>query len=203
MNVHNKSKVKIFQRKVEMSKKDKTIVVLIGTVRQNRASEGVANWLMRNLPKTKHTKFELVDLRDWQLPFFDEPMPPLASQGSYEREIGKKWLKKVAKADGFIIITGEYNHGVPGVLKNALDYWYSGLMKGKPVSFVSYGAAAGGTRAVEQLRLIVSELRLIALHDEVNIPAVWAAFKEDDSIVDDSKIGQLHNLVAELDGWFE
>lgn len=186
-----------------MPKANKNILVIIGTVRQNRASEGVGKWLMQNLPKTKHTKYELLDLRDWQLPFFDEPMPPLASQGSYIGEVGKKWLEKVASADGFIVITGEYNHSVPGVLKNALDYWYSGMMKGKPVSFVSYGAASGGMRAVEHLRQIVSELRLVALHDEVNIPAIWAAFKEDGSIVDESKIGQLHTLVAELDGWFE
>ena len=142
-------------------------------------------------------------ITNWQLPFFDEPMQPLASQGYYLGEVGKKWLEIVASADGFIIITGEYNHSVPGVLKNALDYWYSGMMKGKPVSFVSYGAASGGMRAVEHLRQIVLELRLIALQDEVNIPAIWAAFKEDGSIVDESKIGQLHTLVAELDEWFE
>ena len=185
-----------------MSKTNKNILVIIGTVRQNRASEGVGKWLMQNLPKTKHTTFELLDLRDWQLPFFDEPTPPLASQGSYVGEVAKKWLEKVAQADGFIIITGEYNHSMPGVLKNALDYWYSGMMKGKPVSFVSYGAASGGMRAVEHLRHVVSELRLVGLHDEVNIPAIWAAFKEDGSIVDESKITQLHSLVTELDEYF-
>jgi len=181
----------------------KNILVIIGTTRINRASEGVANWVMKNLPETKHTTYELVDLRDWKLPFFDEAMPPLASQGTYENETAKKWLEKAKQADGFLVITAEYNHSIPAVLKNAMDYWYSGWTANKPIAFVSYGATSGGIRAVEHLRQVSLELRLMPVHDEVNIPFIWAAFNEDGTIAQPSQIDQLHKVIAELDGRFE
>ncbi len=181
----------------------KKILVVLGTTRQNRAGEGVANWVMKNLPETKNTEYELVDLRDWPLPFFDEAMPPLASQGNYENEMGKKWLEKAKSADGFILVTAEYNHSVPAVLKNALDYWYSGWMQHKPVAFVSYGATSGGIRAVEHLRQIGLELRLLPIHNEVNIPFIWEAFNADGSIKKESQVGQLHSVISELDTWFD
>ena len=174
----------------------------MGTTRQNRASEGVADWALSALPETKNLTFERVDLRDWQLPFFDEPAPPLASQGTYTNEVGAAWLEKVKAADGYILITAEYNHSVPAVLKNALDYWYSAWTKNKPVSFISYGAAAGGVRAVEHLRQISSELKLMPLHAEVNIPLIWEAFAQDGSIKNPQHTKQLASLAAELDEWF-
>ncbi len=180
----------------------KKILVIMGTVRQNRSSEVVANWVMKNLPKTENTTYELVDLRDWQLPFFEEAMPPLASQGVYQLELANKWVAKTKEADGFLIVTAEYNHSVPAVLKNALDYWYAGFIKQKPVSFISYGAASGGCRAVEHLRQICSVLQLITLPTEINIPFIWEAFAEDGSIKRESTVQHLHGLIAELDQWF-
>jgi NAD(P)H-dependent FMN reductase len=180
----------------------KKILVIMGTTRQNRSSETVAKWAMKNLPETKNTTYELVDLRDWNLPMFDEPMPPLASQGAYTNKVGQEWLNKAKEADGFVIVTAEYNHSIPGVLKNALDYWYSGWTNHKPVSFISYGATSGGIRAVEHLRQVALELRMIPLHDEVNIPFIWAAFNEDGSIKDASKVDSLHSTITELDSWF-
>lgn len=180
----------------------KKILVIMGTTRQNRASEGVTNWVMKNIPSTKNTEYEVVDLRDWPLPFFDEPLPPLASQGKYTNEVAQKWGAKVQAADGFVIITGEYDHSIPAVLKNALEYWYSGWVDNKPVSFVSYGATSGGIRAVEHLRQVVLELKMIPLHDEVNIPFIWEAFNEDGSIKRESQVAQLHATIQELDDWF-
>lgn len=180
----------------------KKILVIMGTTRQNRASEGVTQWVMKNLPATKNTQFELVDLRDWPLPFFDEPMPPLASQGKYTNELGRKWGEKAQEADGFLIVTGEYDHSIPAVLKNALEWWYPGWVNKKPVAFVSYGAASAGVRAVEHLRQVAVELRMIPLREEVNIQNVWAAFNEDGSIKEASQIQQLLKTVSELDEWF-
>lgn len=180
----------------------KKILVILGTTRQNRASEGVTKWVMANLPLTKNTEFEVVDLRDWPLPFFDEPLPPLASQGKYLNEVGQKWGKKAQEADGFLIVTGEYDHSIPAVLKNALEWWFSGWTEHKPVSFVSYGAVSGGIRAVEHLRQVALEIKMIPLHDEVNIYSVWAAFNEDGSIKDSALVEKLHNTVTELDEWF-
>lgn len=183
--------------------KSKNILVIIGTTRINRASEGVANWVMKNLPETKYSSYELVDLRDWNLPFFDEAIPPLASKGSYENKVAQKWLEKAKNADGFLIVTGEYNHSIPAVLKNAMDYWYSDWTANKPVAFVSYGATSGGIRAVEHLRQVSLELKLMPIHAEVNIPFIWAAFNEDGTSTQESQVGQLHKVIAELDARFE
>lgn len=181
----------------------KTIFVIIGTTRQNRASEGIAKWVMNTLPQTKNITFELVDLRNWPLPFFDEPQSPTTSKGEYQNEAARAWLEKIKSADGYLLITGEYNHGIPAVLKNAMDYWYFGYTKNKPVSFISYGAGAGGVRAVEHLRQVSSELRLIPLHNEVNIPNVWDAFQEDGTIKHAGLVDKLASLANELDQWFD
>lgn len=179
------------------------ILVIIGTTRQNRSGETVANWVMANLPSTKNTEFELVDLRDWPLPFFDEAASPMVSQGNHQNELAKKWQDKVMAAAGFVIVTAEYNHSFPAVLKNAMDYWFAGWTTPKPVAFVSYGATSGGIRAVEHLRQVSLELKLKPAHAEVNIPFIWEAFNEDGTIKNDSQVKKLHSVIGELDGWFD
>ncbi|WP_306436942.1 NADPH-dependent FMN reductase [Rhodococcus sp. 06-235-1A] len=79
----------------------------------------------------------------------------------------KKWAQVVSELDGFIIVTPEYNHSIPGVLKNALDYLYA-EWNNKSVGFVSYGSA-GGTRAAEHLRSIAGELQLADVRQQVTL----------------------------------
>ncbi len=132
------------------------IAIIIGTTRPNRKSEQVARWVYELATRRDDAQFELVDLRDYDLPLFDEPMPP--SRRQYTQEHTKVWSAKIASFDGYIFVTGEYNHGIPGVLKNAIDYlWYE--WHDKAAGFVSYGTI-GGTRAVEQLRQVVGELHI-------------------------------------------
>ncbi len=177
----------------------KNIYVILGSTRNGRNGEKVLSWVKAQLANQKHAgvKFEFVDLKDWPIPFVEYHMPPL--MGEYPEGIVTKWAKFIEKADGFLIVTPEYNHGYPAVLKNALDV-ISKEWNDKPVSFVSYGAMAGGARAVEQLRQVVSILRMQALPDEVNIPAVWAAFDEAGNITNDHTNGQLETTVKALIG---
>jgi len=105
----------------------------------------------------------VVDLADHDLPLLDEPIPP--AMGDYRGEHTRTWAERVAGFDGFIFVTPEYNHGPPAALKNALDYLYA-EWKDKAAGFVGYGVA-GGTRAVEQLRLAAGELQMADVRSQV------------------------------------
>jgi NAD(P)H-dependent FMN reductase len=100
------------------------IEVIVGSTRQNRFCDKPANYLCEELKKEEGVEAELVDLKDWDLPFFNEPIGPMASKGEYKDPLVKKWAEKISEADGFMIVTPEYNHGYPAVLKNALDWLY-------------------------------------------------------------------------------
>jgi NAD(P)H-dependent FMN reductase len=107
--------------------------------------------------------FGFLDVADFDLPLLDEPRPP--SRGQYSRSHTKSWSQAVGRFDGYIIVTGEYNHSIPAALKNALDYLYM-EWNNKSAAFVSYGSA-GGTRAVEHLRAVAGELQLADVRAQV------------------------------------
>jgi len=111
---------------------------------------------------------ELVDLRDYPLPFFEETVAPMKSNGQYKSTVAGRWSGTISRADAFIIISPEYNHGYTGVLKNALDYLYR-EWNNKPVGFVSYGST-GGARVIEQLRLVAIELQMLPIRNALHIP---------------------------------
>ena len=145
------------------------IQVILGSTRQNRFSEKPGLYIIDELKKKESVEVELVDLRDWPLPFFDAPSSPAALKGNYPYEIVKKWGTVIDGADGYIMVTPEYNHGYPAVLKNAID-WLFTEWKDKPVGFVSYGNV-GGARAIEQLRQVVIELQMLPIRNAIHIPS--------------------------------
>lgn len=132
------------------------IAIIIGSTRPNRVADKPAQWLYEQAQQRPDFDAELVDLRDYDLPFFEER----ASNAwvPTQSEEGLRWQRKIAEFDGYIFLTPEYNHAPPGVLKNALDYAYVEWNR-KPAAFFGYGSV-GGARAVEQLRLIVNELQM-------------------------------------------
>lgn len=141
------------------------IAIIIGSTRPNRIGESVGKWAFELAQKRTDAEFELVDLRDFNLPLLDEPVPP--SQGKYSKAHTKAWAAKVASFDAYVFITPEYNHSVPGSLKNALDFVYK-EWNNKAAGFVAYGSA-GGTRAVEHLRLILAELQVATVRNQVSL----------------------------------
>lgn len=151
------------------------IKVLVGTTRPNRFSPKVADWIMSLVKKEKDVEFEIIDLAKVNLPLFDEPVPPLSQK--YEHQHTKDWVATIGKADGFIFVTGEYNHAVPAALKNAIDF-VNHEWAFKPVAFVSYGADAGGARAVEQLRAITGYLKMYDLGEWVQFNNYWTMVNE-------------------------
>ena len=135
---------------------DLRIGIILGSTRPGRNGEQVAKWVLEQAQQRAGASYELVDLLDYNLPHLDEAIP--SSQGIYANEHTKVWSAKIASLDGFIFVTPEYNHSTSGALKNAIDYLYT-EWNDKAAGFVSYGVA-GGTRAVEHLRLIVGELQI-------------------------------------------
>ena len=102
-----------------------TISVIIGSTRQGRFSEKPAQWILHELRKREGIEARLLDLRDFPMPFFDQPMPPaMSGRPPYEHEVVKKWTAEIAAADGFVFVTPEYNYGPSAVLKNAIDWVY-------------------------------------------------------------------------------
>ena len=157
------------------------IGIILGSTRPNRNGEQVARWVYDLAAQRSDAEFELVDLRDYPLPHLDEPVPP--SLGQYQHDHTKEWAAKIDSFDGFVMVTPEYNHSTSGVLKNALDYLYA-EWNNKAVGFVSYGSA-GGTRAVEHLRLVCGELQMADVRQQVALSLItefenYSVFKPGD-----------------------
>ncbi len=139
------------------------IAIIIGSTRPGRVGESVARWVHDLASKRSDAAYELIDIKDFNLPLLDEPVPP--SRGQYSKEHTRKWASKIDSFDGFVFVTPEYNHGTSGALKNALDFLYA-EWNNKAAAFVSYGSA-GGTRAVETLRLVMGELMVADVRQQV------------------------------------
>src|SRR6266849_5473756 len=143
------------------------IAIIIGSTRPGRNGEAVAKWVYEIAQKRSDAEFELVDIKDFNLPLLDEPMPP--SMGQYSKPHTKTWAAKIGSFDGFVFVAPEYNHGTSGALKNATDYLFA-EWNNKAAGFVSYGGA-GGVRAVEHLRLVLAELMVATVRAQVMLSA--------------------------------
>ena len=144
------------------------IGIVIGSTREGRFGERPAHWIYEIAKQRTDLAFDLIDLRDHPLPFFNEARSPL--YGPANNEAARLWAGKLATLDGLIIVTPEYNHGPGAVLKNALDYAYKEFNR-KPIGFVGYGGA-GAARAVEQLRLIAIALQMAPVAHAVHVGMV-------------------------------
>jgi len=155
------------------------IAVIVGTTRAARVGHKPTEWIADIASQRDDMIVEVLDLREYPLPFFDE----VASNAwaPSQNDVAQRWQKKVAEFDGYIFVSAEYNRGVPAVLKNALDYAYPEWNK-KPAAFVGYGSV-GAARAIEQLRLIAIELQMAPIRTSVHLQgadfmAVWKGEKD-------------------------
>lgn len=152
------------------------IITVVGSTRQGRLGEAIASWFAAIADARTDMTHELVDLRDVGLPFFDAPVPPAMGVPPTRPEV-IAWAETIAGADGYVFVTPEYNHGYPGVLKNAIDHLH-GEWRRKPVAFVGYGGPGAGIRAVEQLRQVVVELEMAPLRHQISIARAYMALDE-------------------------
>ncbi|MGH8728285.1 MAG: NADPH-dependent FMN reductase [Burkholderiales bacterium] len=139
------------------------LAIIIGSTRPGRVGEGVARWVYETAQQRNDAEFELVDIKDFNLPLLDEPVPP--SLGKYSKPHTKAWAAKIDSFDAYVFVTPEYNHGIAGALKNAIDFLYR-EWNNKAAGFVGYGSA-GGARAVESLRLVMGELQVADVRSQV------------------------------------
>jgi NAD(P)H-dependent FMN reductase len=177
------------------------IGVILGTVRRGRFGDKPAQWILGELNKHPDVNAELLDLVDFPLPFFDEPVSPGWIQEPYKNEVVARWTKKIGEKDGFVMIAPEYNRGYTAVLKNAIDWVYKEWNK-KPVGFVSYGSV-GGARAVEQLRTVAVELQAVPVRQAVHIQwDVYMSLMKDQAPADPEKFKpveqQAHALIEQI-----
>ena len=144
-----------------------TLTVIVGSTRPGRAGGPIAEWFVERARAHGGFDVEVADLAEIGLPLLDEPNHPRL--GQYTKQHTKDWSAIIGRADAVVFVTPEYNYGYPATIKNAIDFLHR-EWRDKPVGFVSYGGVAAGTRAVQQLKQVVTTLRMVPVFESVNIP---------------------------------
>ncbi len=153
------------------------IYIIVGSVREGRTAIKVAGWVNRELQSYAYAtvQAEIVDLKEWNLPFFAGSHPP--ATGIYDQPKQQEWADKIAQADAIIFISPEYNHGYSPALKNALDY-IGKEWAGKPAAYISYGST-NGSRSIDQIRQVATQLGLIDSNAVIEIRDIFSRSKAD------------------------
>lgn len=156
--------------------------VIIGSTREGRNSDAVCRWFLPIARAHGAFEVEVLDLRDWPLPFFEETIATVGdfANPTYSDPLVKRWNDKIKEADAYLIVTPEYNHSIPAVLKNAIDtVFFSYSFRQKPVAFVGYSLGfTAAARAVEHLTQIMVETEAVPVRTPTLVPLVTAAFDE-------------------------
>jgi len=176
-----------------------SLKIITSTTREKSQGIKVARWITDVAKADADLNVELLDLREVGLPMMDEPEHPRL--GKYIHESTKEWSKKIAEADAFIIVLGEYNYGYPAPIKNAIDHLFN-EWRYKPVAFVSYGGISAGLRSTQMLKQVVTTLNMMPVADQVNIPFFAKLINEDGQFVPDQSIERsAHAMLKELKRW--
>ena len=175
------------------------IGIVMGSIRDGRANEDVAKWVKDIAENyTSNAEFEIVDLKDYPLPLFDEAASPAYTSDLKASEQQKPWADKVTELDGYIFVTPEYNHGLPSALKNALDYVYNEL-NDKAAGIVSYGSA-GGVRSAEQLRTVLSEFQVAHVRTQPAL-SLFYDWNQDGFNPSDAQTEAVETMLYQLSYW--
>lgn len=150
--------------------------VIVASTRPGRVAWPVTAWFAAEAEKHGGFEVDVIDLAEVDLPFLDEPNHPRLQQ--YTHQHTRDWSARVAAVDAFVVVTPEYNFGMPAVLKNALDFLHHEWAY-KPIAFVSYGGVSGGTRAVQMAKQVVTTLRMQPVPEAVSIPFVFGQLDDE------------------------
>ncbi|MDR7328881.1 NADPH-dependent FMN reductase [Corynebacterium guangdongense] len=176
-----------------------TIGIIIGSIREGRSGASVAEWIKAQADaRTSDVAYELVDLKEFNVPLLDSAVVPGAANKRYDNEAVQNWSDKIDSLDGYIFVTPEYNHSVPGALKNAFDA-LGAEWAAKPIAFVGYGAA-GGVRAVEHWRTIVANFSMIDIRTQLDL-SLFTEFTENGFAPNERRAGELEAIFTELEDW--
>ena len=166
--------------------------IIVGSTRPGRKAAGVAKWAFEILKDRKDAEFEIVDIEDYKLPLLDEPVPP--ARGQYSKAHTHAWSAKIGSLDAFIFVTPEYNHATSGALKNAIDFLFR-EWNNKAAGFVGYGGS-GGVRAVENLRLVMGEIKVADVRAQVAL-SLFTDFENFTTFKPRENQGQALNAMAD------
>jgi NAD(P)H-dependent FMN reductase len=179
--------------------------VIVGSTRPTRAADPVARWVMDRAERHGQFTPELLDLRDWPLPMFGEHFGTIGDMRdpTYSEPVVRRWNAKIREGDAFLVITPEYNHSLPAVLKNAIDsVWVSFAFRNKPIAAVAYsGGSTGGARAVEHLTQIGVETGAVPMQSSLTLGNVADAFDAGGNLVRPLADVQLGVLLDDLAWW--
>lgn len=175
------------------------IKIILGSTRDGRFGEKPAKWILKEAKKIEGIDAELIDLRDYPLPFFYDAISPVMNNGNYSNEVADKLAKKISEADGFIIATPEYNHGYPAVLKNAMDFFYS-EWKNKPVGFLSWSATSYAY-AVGQLHEVAIGLQMAPIKSGIHLSNFGTMLDKDGNLKTESLQKVADVFFTELIWW--
>lgn len=175
--------------------------VIISSTRPGRKCPFIAKWIFEIARQHSEFETELIDLKEVNLPFFDEPHHP--KLGKYTQQHSKDWSARIKPADAFIIVTPEYNYGYIAPLKNAMDFLYNEWSY-KPVGFVSYGGIAAGTRAVQMLKQVLNAFKMVPVTASVNIPSFNKYFDEENNFNAEEGLNKsAQSMLKDLAKWTE
>src|SRR6202163_4659757 len=173
------------------------VAVIIGSTRPGRNGEAVAKCVYEIAKRRPAAKFDLVNIKYSTLPLLDEPVPPI--MGQYSKPHTKTWAAKIGSFDAYVFVTPEYNHGISGALKNAIDFLFA-EWNNKAAGFVSYGGASGA-RAVEQLRLVLAEVQMATVRLQVLL-SMYSDFENFSVFKPDSrKETSVNEMLDQLIAW--
>lgn len=159
--------------------------IIVGTTRTGRVSDRVAKWVAQEAQGVQDVEVEVLDLKDYPMPFFDEPASPRYNPNRQPAPEVQQFLSKVASFDAYVYVTAEYNHSVSGVLKNAIDY-LTYEMTHKPAGIVSHGSV-GGARAAEQLKLILLEAQAAVIPHATTVSFAGNVIDEEGNLNEEQK----------------
>jgi len=177
--------------------KKMSIKIILGSTRKGRTSDKLGSALELMAKKRNDVAVEILDLRDFNLPFLNDEVPPARREKITDPAV-QRWADKINEAQGFIIVVPEYNAGYPGVLKNALDILYK-EWNGKTVAFVGYsGGSSGGSSAIAQLRQVAAGLEMVTVATDIKIPSAWKAFDTKGNLENKNIESELNTLIDQV-----
>ena len=171
------------------------IGIIVGSIREGRSASAVGQWVQEVADRHEGATFEVVELADYDLPLLTSATVPGMANRNYDDERVTRWGQTIDSYDGFIFVTPEYNHSIPGGFKNAFDSLAPEWM-GKTVGFVSYGAD-NGVRAVEHWRTVVANFSMHAVRQQVSL-SLFTEFGENGLQLEDRREGELNTLIDQL-----
>ncbi len=172
--------------------------IIIASTREGRKGHLIGKWIEDIARQHSDFDVEVLDLKEINLPFMDEPYLPYMQQYQHQHTI--QWSKKIDEADAFIIVTPEYNFSFPASIKNALDFLYK-EWEYKPVAFVSYGGISGGLRAVQALKLVVLTYKLVPILEGISIPSFTKLIQNENFIPNAPLLKNADMMLSELLKW--